>query len=121
MNATLGPFLVLAGLASAAPAAADPFRILTDADLVAYAAEPFDAAALSGKRVVIGLHNGLPVIADFPCDAPCPAGTSRVIHYEIGPGAPCAAAGGVTVTRPQTFHGDEVETQICAPKALVGR
>jgi hypothetical protein len=111
----------IAGAAAlAGPGRADPFHLLTDAELVAYAATPVDVA-LAGKRVVLGLHHGLPVIADFPCGEPCPATAARIIHYEIGPGAPCAVAGGVSVTRPVPYRSGDVETQFCAPKPLANR
>jgi hypothetical protein len=107
--------------ACAAPTVAEPLRRLTDADLVAYAARPADPAVTPGERVVLGLLHGLPVVVEFACGDACPAGATRIIRYEIGPGPACAAAGGATVTRDEPFAGGEAEAQFCVPKVLAGR
>jgi hypothetical protein len=100
-------------------AGADEPPKLSDADLVAYAAKPFDKAAMMGRRVVIGLHHGLRVIVDFPCSDICPGYTTRIIHYAQAPGAACEAAGGATVTRAVPYSIAVIEKQFCVPKVLV--
>jgi hypothetical protein len=106
-----------------APAAslADPSpgqAVLTDAALVAYAAAPFDKAAMMERRVELGRHRGVPVVAEFPCSDICPAYTVRIIHYAVPPGAPCDAAGGVTETRQVPFSIATREEAFCVPKVL---
>jgi len=103
----------------AIPALAAP-PTLSDADLVAYAAKPYDHAAMMFKHVVLGLNHGQTVVADFPCSDVCPTYTSRIIHYDLAPGAPCAAAGGVTVTRRVPYSIAMVAKDFCVPKALAG-
>jgi hypothetical protein len=102
---------------------ADPGRgpaILTDAGLVAYAARPFDKAAMMERRIELGRHRGVPVVAEFPCSDICPAYTVRIIHYAVAPGAPCDAAGGVTETRSVPFSIATREEAFCIPKPLAG-
>jgi hypothetical protein len=112
------PFSLAATLLALTATGAVAAPVLTDADLVAYAARPYDKAAMMEKRITIGVHHGVPVIVDFPCSDICPQYTTQVIHYDLGPGAPCAAAGGVTVTRMVPFSIAVVEKQFCVPKVL---
>jgi hypothetical protein len=111
--------LALAGAALLSPqrGVAAPHE-LSDAELVAYAARPFDQMAMMGKRITIGLYRGAPVIAEFPCSDVCPQYTTRLIHYDIAPGAACAAAGGVTQQRRVPFSIAMVERDFCVPKPL---
>jgi hypothetical protein len=104
----------------AAPALASP-TTLSDAELVAYAARPYDHAAMMFKHVVLGVNHGQTVVADFPCSDLCPDYTTRIIHYDLEPGAPCAAAGGVTVTRRVPYSIAMIDKDFCVPKALAGR
>lgn len=106
---------VLSSLGSAR--AAEP-RALSDADLVAYAAAPYDQAAMMGKRITLGLHHGVAVVAEFPCSDVCPQYTKRIIHYDIAPGAACEAAGGVTQGRLVPFSIAVVMRDFCIPKPL---
>ena len=92
-------WIVLAAAAFAAPVAAGPRapatpRALTDADLMAYAAAPFDKRAMMFKRVALGRHRGLPVVAVHPCGDVCPVYTRRIVHYDV-PLADCVRRGGV--------------------------
>ena len=111
--------LALAGAALLSPqhAIAGPPK-LSEADLVAYAAQPFDHMAMMDKCITIGLYRGAPVIAEFPCSDVCPQYTTRIIHYDIAPGAACAAAGGVTQLRRVPFSIAMVEREFCIPKPL---
>ncbi len=109
----------LAGAALLSPqrAIAEP-PTLTDAELIAYAAQPYDHAAMMGRRITIGLHHGAPVIAEFPCSDVCPQYTTRIVHYDIAPGAACEAAGGVTQLRRVPFSIAVAEREFCIPKPL---
>jgi hypothetical protein len=115
----LAPLLLAAALA--APAAADAPRVLTDADLIAYAAKPYDKAAMMLRRVTLGLHHGALVVADFPCSDVCPAYTVRIIHYALDPGPACAKAGGVVETRSVPVSIAVTEQAFCVPAVLKGR
>src|SRR5579862_7998940 len=99
--------LLAAGLAGAALFAANGAfagpRNLSDADLVAYAAAPYNQAAMMFKHVTLGLHHGVPVVVEFPCSDVCPQYTTEIVHYDVAPGAACAAAGGVTEMRSVPF------------------
>jgi len=107
--------LALALLASASNAAEDT---LTDAALTAYAAQPFDRQAMMGRQVVIGVHHGAKVVAEFPCSDVCPDYTTRIIHYDAAPGPACDAIGGVTAIRRVPFSIAVVEKPFCVPKVL---
>jgi hypothetical protein len=108
-----------AALASTARADAPP--TLSDADLMAYAAKPFDKQAMMERHVTLGLHHGVPVVADFPCSDVCPAYTVRIIHYDVPPGEACAKAGGVTQARLVPYSIAEIEQGFCVPRALADR
>jgi hypothetical protein len=111
---------VLAALA--APAlAATPTRQLTDADLVAYAAKPFDRGAMMFKHVTLGMHHGALVVADFPCGDVCPNYTVRIIHYDTPPGPACARLGGVVVSRSVPVSIAVTSQSFCVPAALGGK
>jgi hypothetical protein len=116
-----GAFVLLLAALAASAALADAPRALTDADLVAYAARPFDKAAMMFQRVTLGEHHGATVVADFPCSDVCPQYTIRVIHYDVAPGAACEAIGGVTVSRMVPFSIAVVEKRFCVPKVLADR
>ena len=87
--------------------------------LQAWAAKPWDKAALMNTTVEVGRYRGVPVVAEHPCSDVCPHYTVRIIHYRLPPGAACADAGGVEkevlvpvaiTVRPKTF---------CVPEPLV--
>ncbi len=113
--------IALAGAAVLAPHglfAAEP-RKLSDADLVAYEASPYDHAAMMGRKVVVGLYQGAPVVAEFPCSDICPQYTTRIVHLDIPPGPACAAAGGVTQSRRVPFSIAVIDKDFCIPRPLV--
>jgi hypothetical protein len=93
-------------------------KALSDADLIAYAGASFDHQAMMEKRVTLGLHHGVPVVADFPCSDVCPQYTTRIIHYDLAPGPACVAAGGVTVIRRVPYSIAMIEKPFCIPRAL---
>jgi hypothetical protein len=119
LPAALPAALALAACVSPSAAPADPAaRQLTDADLTAYAAKPWDKAAMMFKHVVLGVHHGLEVVADFPCGDVCPNYTTRIIHYAADPGPACQTAGGVVITRGVPVSIAEMQKQFCVPKVL---
>jgi hypothetical protein len=111
-------YLLALGACAATGAAAAQPRGLSDADLVAYAASPFDHLAMMEKHVTVGLNHGVTVVADFPCSDICPQYTTRIIHYDVAPGARCTAAGGVTQTRRVPYSIAMIDKPFCIPKAL---
>lgn len=110
------------GLAAATAAAAcgerpAPQPRLTDADLTAYAAAPFDKRAMMFKRVVLGRHRGLVVVAIHPCGDVCPVYTRRIVHYEI-PVADCVRRGGVVSERLMPRGPAVARQAFCVPAVL---
>jgi hypothetical protein len=71
-----------------------PLRALSDSDIAAYASAAFDKRAMMFKRVALGRHRGLPVVAIHPCGDVCPVYTRRIVHYEV-PLADCERRGGI--------------------------
>lgn len=109
--ATTSVLLMVTGCASAAA--------LDDAALRAYAARPYDKAAMMHTTVDLGRHHGVSVVAEFPCSDVCPQYTVRIIHYQLPDGVACESVGGVErevlmpvaiTVRPRSF---------CFPKVLV--
>src|SRR5688572_8723974 len=93
--------LAAAGLSLAAAPATAAFgkppaaqRKLGDSEIAAYAAAKFDKRAMMFKRVALGRHRGLPVVAIHPCGDVCPVYTRRIVHYDV-PLAECARRGGI--------------------------
>jgi hypothetical protein len=112
---------VVAVMVAAPALAATPVRQLTDADLTAYAAKPFDKGAMMFKHVALGLHHGALVVADFPCGDICPNYTVRIIHYDMAPGPACARLGGVTETRSVPVSIAVTSQSFCVPAVLGGK
>jgi hypothetical protein len=71
-----------------------PHRALSDSDIAAYAAAKFDKRAMMFKRIALGRHRGMPVVAIHPCGDVCPVYTRRIVHYDV-PLADCVRRGGV--------------------------
>lgn len=94
LRAAIGLSLAAAGAAEACADPAGPKRRLSDSDIAAYAAAKFDKRAMMFKRVALGRHRGLPVVAIHPCGDVCPVYTRRIVHYDV-PVADCARRGGV--------------------------
>lgn len=90
----LGVLLGAAALSACASQAATP-GVLDDAALTAYAAKPFDKAAMMHSTAELGRHHGQRLVADFPCADVCPQYTVRIIHYVLPDGVTCASVGGV--------------------------
>ena len=91
---------------------------LTDQALLDYAAKPFDKAAMAFQHVTVGTHHGAHVVADFPCSDLCPAYTTRIIHYDVAPGAACKAIDGTDqlLTVPRGIA--VTEELFCVPTVL---
>ena len=96
-----------------------PQRKLSDSELLAYASAEFDKRAMMFKRVALGRHRGLPVVAIHPCGDVCPVYTRRIVHYDV-PLADCERRGGVV--REQLMpRGPAVARQpFCLPAVLAG-
>jgi hypothetical protein len=106
-------------LALAGPAVPPP--PISDAQLAALDAHPFDHGQLMFHHDVLGLNHGMRVIADYPCSDVCPAATTRIIHYDRAPGPGCEAAGGATVTRMVPRSIAVVRQDFCVPRILARR
>jgi hypothetical protein len=104
---------------AAALAASTPSDTLSDAALVAYAAQPYDKAQKFNQRDVLGIHHGAQVVADFPCSDVCPNYTVRIIHYATAPGPDCDKIGGVTQIRRVPVSIAVMDRPFCVPKVLV--
>jgi hypothetical protein len=91
---------------------------LSDADLSSYASTPFDKHAMEGKSVVLGVHQGVTVVADFPCADLCPNNTIRVIHYDVAGDTECAQKGGLPRTLWMPEGVGNVPRSYCLPRVL---
>jgi len=107
-------FAPTAGLADPDPGQA----VLTDDDLVAYAALPYNKVQMTGRWIDLGRHHDVPVVVEFPCGDVCPDYTVRIIHYAVPPGAPCDAIGGVTQTWRLPVGIAMGEQAYCIPEPL---
>ncbi|MBS0412512.1 MAG: hypothetical protein JSR86_21535 [Proteobacteria bacterium] len=113
----LAPALA-AVLSACASAAAGGAGLISDAELQAYAAKPFDKSAMMFKHLALGRNHGAPVVVDFPCGDVCPAYTVRIIHYDVAPGPACAAVGGIE-QKIMVPRGIAVSSEtFCVPRAL---
>lgn len=113
------PIVLVAALACPAAGAtgAAGAKALTDADLLNYAHAPFDKRAMMFKRVALGRHRGLPVVADHPCGDVCPVYTRRIVHYDV-PLADCARRGGVVRDELVPSGPAVVRRPYCTPAVL---
>lgn len=118
--------LVAAGITLAAATAATACggqspaqRKLSDSDIAAYAAAPFDKGAMMFKRVALGRHRGLPVVAIHPCGDVCPVYTRRIVHYDL-PLADCVRRGGVVREQLMPRGPSVARVPFCLPAVLAG-
>lgn len=118
--------LAAAGLALAAATAAvacgtppASLRRLSDSDISAYAAAPFDKRAMMFKRIALGRHRGLAVVAIHPCGDVCPAYTRRIVHYDV-PVADCVRRGGVVREQLMPRGPAVARVPFCLPAVLAG-
>lgn len=54
------------------PSGAQTADRLSDREIVSISEQSYDKRQMMFKRVVLGHHNGVPVIAEFPCSDVCP-------------------------------------------------
>lgn len=115
-----------AGLSVAAATAAvacgqrpGPLRALTDSDVAAYASARFDKRAMMFKRVALGRHRGLPVVAIHPCGDVCPVYTRRIVHYDV-PLADCGRRGGIVRQELMPMGPAMARKPFCVPAILAG-
>jgi hypothetical protein len=113
-------FIALALSAAFAPAPAATLhhvRRLSDADLVRFAASPFDARKMMFSHQLVGIHRGIRVVADYPCGDVCPHYTRRIIRYDVAL-ADCARVGGI-IRSEKIVRGIGVATiDVCKPAVL---
>jgi hypothetical protein len=124
-----GSRIALAAAAFAAPcgayaekqASAPPVeagKALTDAEVLAAFKSRWDPAAMMFKRVPIGTHNGLRLVADFPCSDVCPQNTRRIIHYDVAADK-CDEVGGRLNNEWLPIGVATVRRAFCEPAVLV--
>lgn len=87
--------LMLAGALVAGSTLGRDSTGLSDAELRAYMARPYDKAALMNTTVPLGRYRGAQLVAEFPCADVCPSHTVRIVHFVLPPGVRCADVGGV--------------------------
>jgi hypothetical protein len=95
--------------------------ILSDEALRAYAAQPYDKAAVRLTHEVVGRHRGVSVVVDYICSDICPDYTVRIIHYDVEPGGACDRAGGVSQLLAVPTGPAMGAREFCMPKILVER
>lgn len=94
---------------------------LTDKLIARYAAAPWTKGYWSQRRVVLGRHNGVELIADHPCGDICPNYTVRVIHYALPVGPECERIGGASQRITIVQGVGRLQNTYCVPKVLVDR
>ena len=92
--------------------AADDQRILD------YASRSYDKREMMNTKVLLGVHNGAPVIAEFPCSDICPDYTVRIIHYALAEGQPCSQVAGVEKSILVPAGVGRTERSYCFPAIL---
>lgn len=105
-------FATCSGMAASA-------RPLDAAALRAYAARPWNKAALMNTTQELGRYRGVPVVAEFPCADVCPRYTVRIIHYRLPPGTGCAEVGGVEQELLVPVAITVLAKTFCIPEPLV--
>jgi hypothetical protein len=110
--------LAVPALLASCATAAGQSRSIGDGDILAYSTRPFDRAAMMGKRDLVGIHNGVAVVADYPCSDVCPAYTTQIIHYNAEPGPACDKAGGVVEMRTVPIAIAVQRKPFCVPTVL---
>jgi hypothetical protein len=91
---------------------------LTDQDILDYATAEYDKEEMMFQKVEVGSHNGMLLIAEFPCSDLCPDNTIRVIRYDVE-NEECEALGGVLHIIFVPSDIAMVEEEYCFPTVLV--
>lgn len=112
--------LAVLALLAACAASAGATRSIGDADIAAYVAHGFDKRAMMGRHEVIGVDNGVAVVADYPCSDVCPDDTVQIVHYDAEPGPACDRAGGVVRMRSVPIAIAVQRKPFCVPRVLAG-
>ena len=90
-----------------------------DRRLLDYASRSYDKRAMMHKKVPLGAHNGVPLVAEFPCSDICPDYTVRIIHYDLKEGQACSQAKGIEKTVLVPMGWGRGERSFCFPAVLV--
>jgi hypothetical protein len=109
---------LIAGLITCGPG---DLRVLSDQDLLDYAASSYDVATIQSMHVRLGVHRGTLVVVDFICSDVCPDYTRRVIHYDLKPDQACTSKGGVVEQIAVIFLADNPYRAYCVPPVLAGK
>ena len=113
LRATVVVVLLLAFGACTQPELAADDRRLLD-----YASRSYDKREMMNTKVSLGVHNGAPVIAEFPCSDICPDYTVRIIHYSLAEGQSCSQVGGVEKSVLVPVGVGRTERSYCFPAIL---
>jgi hypothetical protein len=92
---------------------------ISDADLLAYAAQQYDKALYRDPPNSLGRLNGVQVVVEYVCSDVCPAYTVRIIHLTVPVGATCADIGGVQKSLTVPMGIGVVQKDFCFPRILV--
>ncbi len=118
MNAAILASLLLLGTPPAPLQAAPALPKLSDADVLAIARSGYDKVHKMGHRDVLGIHDGITLVADYPCSDNCPIYTTRVIHYALPPDESCTRGGGVIRQRLVPVSIAMVNEPFCVPAVI---
>jgi hypothetical protein len=96
-------------------------RQLSDGDVLAIDRSTYDKSAMMGRSEVLGLHNGIRLVADYPCSDVCPTYTTRIIHYALPPDRSCTAEGGAVHEELVPVSIAMVRQPFCMPRVIVDK
>jgi len=111
--------LLVVGVVGVLGACAQRELSADDRRLLDYASRSYDKREMMHTKVSLGVHNGTPVVAEFPCSDICPNHTVRIIHYVLRDGQACSQAGGVEKRIPVPEGIGRTERAYCFPAILV--
>ena len=90
-----------------------------DRRLLDYASRSYDKRKMMGTKASLGMHNGVPLIAEFPCSDVCPDYTARIIHYDLKEDETCSQAKGIEKAVLVPVGIGRTERSFCFPAVLV--
>jgi hypothetical protein len=99
-------------------ACSQPELAADDRRLLDYASRSYDKREMMNTKVSLGVHNGAPVIAEFPCSDICPDYTVRIIHYSLAEGQSCSQVSGVEKSVLVPAGVGRTERSYCFPAIL---
>ncbi|TAL40238.1 MAG: hypothetical protein EPN97_00260 [Alphaproteobacteria bacterium] len=91
--------------------------VLSDQDLLNFAAKAYNWNKGYNKVVLLGLHYGIPVVVWYQCSDLCPQMAARYIYYQLPKGMECAAAGGEEGIGHTALPAETI-TRFCEPSVL---